>query len=315
MVPSLRRRFPSTGVVLAFAAVYLVWGSTYLTIRIAIETLPPLLMAGARFLIAGAILYIYARRPGVRRERLTWAQWRAAIIVGGCLLLVGNGGVSWAEQYVASGLAALIVATVPLWVAVYSPMFGAGRVGRLQIGGIVLGMVGVGLLLRPGGSLSWQASILVFSSMVWAIGSLYARRAPAPGSAVTAVAMEMLAGGFMLSVAGLANGELGQVRLDHISAGSLAAFSYLIVIGAIVGYGAYIWLLHHVDPSAAATYAFVNPLVAVALGAIVLNEPITPMTLVAGGLIVVAVALILVSQRRAATMREAVPHAPVSEVA
>ena len=299
----------------AFAAVYLIWGSTYLAIRVAIETMPPMLMAGARFLVAGMLLFAIARRPGARRERLTWPHWRAALIIGGCLLFTGNGGVTWGEQFVASGLVALIVATVPLWVTVFGPLFGTQRAGKLQVAGIAVGLAGVALLLRPGGSVSWQATLVVGSSMVWAIGSLYARRAPAPSSGLTAVGMEMLAGGALLGIAGLASGEIGRVHVDRVSVSSIIAFAYLILVGAIVGYGAYIWLLHHVPPSAAATYAFVNPLVAVALGALILAEPITTITLIAGALIVVAVAIILVAQGRSSALREAAPHAPVSEVA
>ncbi len=315
---SLRQRLPRPSVLAAFAAVYLIWGSTYLTIRIAIETLPPLLMAGIRFLLAGAILYAIGRRPGVKRERLTWPHWRAAFVIGACLLFAGNGAVTWGEQYVASGLVALIVATVPLWVAVFGPLFGALRIGRLEVAGIAVGLAGAALLLRPGGSVHPQALLVVGSSMLWAIGSLYARRAPAPSSAVTAVGMEMLAGGLLLTIVGLATGEVGAVHLDHVSLASGIAFAYLTLIGAIVGYGAYIWLLHQVPAAAAATYAFVNPLVAVALGAVVLSEPITPPTLIAGGLIVVAVATILTGQGRASAIARhaaATPQTPVSEVA
>jgi len=276
--------------------VYLIWGSTYLTIRIAIETLPPLLMAGARFLLAGLILFAIARRPGVRRERLTRRQWRAALIIGGCLLLGGNGGVTWGEQYVATGLVALIVGSVPLWVTVFGPLFGARRIGRLQVAGVTVGLLGVGLLVRPGGAVPVQALVVVCGSILWALGSLYAIRAPTPASPVTAVAMEMLAGGMLLTIAGLASGELRSVHLQNVSMRSTIAFAYLVLVGAIVGYGAYIWLLHHVSAPAASTYAFVNPLVAVVLGAIVLGEPITPPILAAGALIIVAVAMVLISQ-------------------
>jgi drug/metabolite transporter (DMT)-like permease len=316
-VTLLRRHLPSPSILAAFAAVYLIWGSTYLTIRIAIETLPPLLMAGARFLLAGAILYAIARRPGVPKERLTPRQWRDAFVIGACLLFAGNGGVTWGEQYVASGLVALIVATVPLWVAVYGPLFGSARIGRLEVLGIAVGLAGVGLLLRPGGSVHPLALIVVGSSMLWALGSLYAGRAALPKSALTSVAMEMLAGGLLLAVAGLGTGEIGAVHLNHVSVASGVAFAYLVLVGAIVGYGAYIWLLQHVPTPAAATYAFVNPLVAVALGAIVLGEPVTPWTLVAGALIVVAVATILTSQgrARAGARPVAAQKAAASEVA
>jgi len=304
-------------VITAFAAVYLIWGSTYLTIRIAIETLPPLLMAGVRFLLAGAILYAVARRPGARRERLTWAQWRAAFIVGACLLLAGNGLVTWGEQYVASGLVALIIATVPLWMALFAPLFSGRRVGRLGVAGIVVGLVGVALLLRPGGTVSahWQILVVLASPVLWAGGSLYARTAPTPGNPLMATGMEMLAGGLLLLIVGLATGELGAVHLASVSLRSGIAFAYLVLIGALVGYSAYIWLLHHVSASSASTYAYVNPLVAVVLGAVFLSEPITVPTLIAGALIVVAVAAILSSQPRREPVVVETSGVPVPDVA
>lgn len=302
---------------LAFAAVYLIWGSTYLTIRIGIETLPPMLMASARFLIAGAILFVVARRPGARRERLTWRQWRSAAIIGGCLLLGGNGIVTWGEQYVHSGLVALIVATVPLWMAVLAPLFGGAWVRRTAALGVVIGLAGVVLLLRPGGAApaEWQTFIVPLSPLLWACGSLYAQRAAdLPRSAFTSTAMEMVAGGVLLGIVGLALGEAGRTHLGSVSAASAWSFVYLILFGSLIGYTAYIWLLHHVSSTAASTYAYVNPLVAVMLGAVVLGEPITGMTAVAGLMIVAAVALILSSRVRA-SRAEAVPPEPLSEVA
>lgn len=298
---SIPRPTPRAQIALAFAAVYLIWGSTYLTIRIGIETLPPMLMAGARFLIAGAILLAVARRPGARRERVTWRQWRAAAIIGGCLLLGGNGIVTWGEQYVHSGLVALIVATVPLWMAVLAPLFGGAWVRRTAAIGVVIGLAGVVLLLRPGGAApaEWQTFVVPLSPLLWACGSLYAQRADMPSSALTATAMEMLAGGLLLGIAGLALGEAGRTHLSTVSAASAWSFVYLILFGSLIGYTAYIWLLHHVSSTAASTYAYVNPLVAVILGAVVLGEPITWLTAVAGAMIVAAVALILTSRVRA----------------
>jgi drug/metabolite transporter (DMT)-like permease len=284
----------------AFAAVYLIWGSTYLTIRIAVETMPPFLMAGARFILAGGLLYVYARRPGTPKERITGRQWLSALIIGACLLLAGNGLVSWGEQYVASGLVALIVATVPLWMALFAPLFGGSRVTWKAALGIAIGLAGVVLLLRPGGAAptEWQTYIVPASPLLWALGSLYAQRAPVPRQAFTATAMEMLAGGVLLSIVGLASGEIGRVHLGSISAASWWAFAYLVLIGALVGYSAYIWLLHNVSSTAASTYAYVNPLVAVILGAIVLGEKVSVLTLIAGAMILAAVALILSSRRR-----------------
>jgi drug/metabolite transporter (DMT)-like permease len=309
-------RTPRAQIVVAFALVYVVWGSTYLTIHIAIETLPPLLMSGMRFLLAGGLLLAFSLRPGVRRERLTLIHWRSAAIIGMCLLLFGNGGVAWGEQYLPTGLVALIVATVPLWMALFAPLFGGRRINVTAAAGIAVGLVGIALLVRPGGDGAghWQIFVVLLSPFLWAMGSLYARNAPSPSQPLTAIAMEMIAGGMLLTLAGLATGELGRVHLDHVSVASFAAFFYLVLIGALVGYVAYIWLLHHVSVTAASTYAFVNPVVAVALGALVLGEPLNLLTLIAATLIVGAVALLLVGESRR-SRRPVALEVPVSDVA
>jgi drug/metabolite transporter (DMT)-like permease len=285
----------------AFAAVYLIWGSTYLTIRISIESMPPLLMAGARFVLAGLLLLAWQRRPGAaHREPLTWRQWRSAAIIGFCLLLGGNGIVSWGEQYVGTGYMSLIVATVPLWMALLAPLYGGRRVGLIAAVGVAVGLAGVSLLLRPSGAFHWQSIAVIASPLLWANGSLYSQRAPLPRSALTSTAMEMLAGGVMLGLVGLAGGEASHVNLGAVTPASWISFIYLIFFGSLVGYSAYIWLLANVSATAVSTYAYVNPLVAVMLGAIVLGEHITGITLIAGLLIVVAVALILTARGRAA---------------
>jgi drug/metabolite transporter (DMT)-like permease len=305
-------------IVVAFALVYVIWGSTYLTIKIAIETLPALLMSGTRFLLAGLLLFAFARRPGAPKERLTSVHWRAAAVIGGCLLLGGNGGVAWGEQYLPSGFVALIVATVPLWMALFAPAFGGRWINWTAAAGIALGLAGIILLVRPGGdgAAHWQTLVVLLSPFAWAIGSLYARRAPAPSQPLSAVGMQMMTGGAMLIVAGIATGELAHTHLSSVSFASVASFVYLILIGSMVGYVAYIWLLHHVSPTAASTYAFVNPVVAVALGALVLGEVLNPISLVAAALIVGAVALLLVGQSRTAVAEPpAALEMPVSDVA
>lgn len=313
---SIRRTSPRVRIALAFAAVYLIWGSTYLTIRLAIDTMPPMLMAGVRFLTAGLLLFAFTHRSGAPRERLTWRQWRSASIIGACLLLGGNGIVTWGEQYVHTGLAALIVATVPLWMAILAPLFGGAWVRRSAAIGVVIGLAGAVLLLRPGGAAptEWQTFIVPLSPVLWACGSLYAQRAPVPRQALTATAMEMIAGGLLLGLAGLALGEAGHTHLNAVSGESLFALVYLIVFGSLVAYTAYVWLLHHVSATAVSTYAYVNPLVAVLLGAWVLGEAITWLTVVAGLMIIVAVALILSSRMRdRGAMAE--PPEPLTEVA
>ena len=313
---SIRRPSPRVRIVLAFAAVYVIWGSTYLTIRLAIDTMPPFLMAGARFLIAGLILFAFTHRRGAPRERITWREWRSATIIGACLLLGGNGIVTWGEQYVHTGLASLIVATVPLWMALLAPLFGGSRVRRTAAIGVAIGLAGVVLLLRPGGAAptEWQTFVVPLSPLLWACGSLYAQRAPVPRQAFTATAMEMVAGGLLLGIVGLALGEAGHTHLNAVSGSSLFAFAYLIVFGSLVAYSSYIWLLHHVSATAVSTYAYVNPLVAVMLGAVVLGEPITGLTVVAGLMIIVAVALILSSRVRVPGAA-AEPPEPLTEVA
>lgn len=295
MTEPVSNRAPSAlHIAVAFAAVYVIWGSTYLTIRIAIETMPPMLMAAARFLLAGLLLFAFMRRPGSRHERITPRHWLSALIIGGCLLVGGNGIVTWGEQYVGSGYMALVVATVPLWMAVFAPLFGGPRMGVLTAAGVAVGLAGVILLVHPGGaSVRWQSVAVVGSPLLWSLGSLYAQRAAMPRQALTSVSMEMLAGGTLLGIIGLATGELGRVHLGAVSTASWISFVYLIFFGALVGYTAYIWLLGKVSAAAASTYAYVNPLVAVLLGALVLGEAISPLTLLAGGLIVVAVATIL----------------------
>jgi len=303
-------------IVLAFAAVYVIWGSTYLTIHIAIETIPALLMSGARFILAGLLLLAFSHRPGAPRERLTLIHWRSALVIGGCLLLFGNGGVAWGEQYLPSGFVALIIATVPLWMALFAPAFGGRWINWTAAVGIALGLVGIALLVKPGGGGAghWQTLVVLMAPLLWALGSLYARNAPAPRQSLTAVAMEMIAGGVLLSIAGAAGGELGHVHLGNVSVASVAAFVYLVLIGSLVGYVAYIWLLHHVSVTAASTYAFVNPVVAVALGAIVLGEQVTLLTVVAAAFIIGAVVLLLIGQSRA-TEPAATVRMPVRDVA
>lgn len=287
--------------IIAFAAVYLIWGSTYLAIRFAIETLPPLLMAGIRFMIAGAILYSWTRRSEASRPAPH--HWRHATVIGGLLLLGGNGGVVWAEQRVPSGLTALLIATVPFWMVLldWVRRDGVRPTGRVVLG-LFLGFAGAGLLVGPGefaggGRVDLVgAGVLMLASLSWATGSLYSRRARLPESPLLTTAMEMLAGGVLLMVLGLLTGEGARLNLEGLSLRSLLSLSYLIVFGSLVGFTAYIWLLRHTTPTRASTYAYVNPVVAVILGWAVANEPLTARTLVAAAVIIPAVALII-SQR------------------
>ncbi|UCG76391.1 MAG: drug/metabolite exporter YedA [Gemmatimonadota bacterium] len=289
--------------IVAFGAVYLIWGSTYLAIRFAIETLPPFLMAGTRFAIAGGILYAAARALGAAPPRPV--HWRSAAVIGALLLLGGNGGVVWAEQTVPSGLTALIVAIVPLWMVLFDWLRGTGpRPGPGVALGLLLGFVGVGLLVGPGELAGGGridpigAAVVVFASLLWAFGSLYSRRAELPTSQSLATAMEMLAGGGLLLIAAAGTGELTSFRPSAASARSLWALAYLILFGAIIAFSAYVWLLRTTTPARAATYAYVNPVIAVILGWALAGEPLGPRILFAGAMIVTAVMLIVGKPRR-----------------
>ncbi len=287
-------------VALGLATIYLVWGSTYLAIRFAVATLPPFLLAGTRFVVAGSILYGWRRAAGFQRPTL--AQWRAAAIVGGLMLVVGNGGVTWAEQWVESGTTALIVAAVPLWMVLLDWLRPGGRPpGRSVWAGILVGLLGVGLLfggpdLDPRHAFGWLA--LVVGSIAWAAGSLYSRKAvhPAP---LLATGMQMLAGGVLLLLVGVLVGEPGRVDPGQVTVKSVLALGYLVVVGSLIGYSAYVWLLRVTTPAVASTYAFVNPVVAVFLGWLLAGERITPRIILASTVIVGGVALItLVRARR-----------------
>jgi drug/metabolite transporter (DMT)-like permease len=295
--PPTKQEASSAAIWTALGMVYLAWGGTYLAIRVAIETLPPLLMASTRFLVAGALLYVWAVRRGDREgDRPTGRQWLAASIIGAALLLGGNGMVTLAEQHITSGIAALLVATVPLWMVMLARLVLRERVGWLEWAGIVIGFGGVALLAWPSGPQRINAlgvTLVVLASISWAAGSLYARRAPMPRRPLVGVAMEMLAGGAALGIVGLLRGEAAQVHPESFSMESLLGLGYLIVFGSWVAFSAYVWLLRVTRTSLVSTYAYVNPIVAVVLGWLILTEPVTLRTLVAGLVILVGVALIV----------------------
>jgi drug/metabolite transporter (DMT)-like permease len=289
------RRSPAA-VALALGTVYVVWGSTYLAIRVTDRTLPPLLMSSARFLIAGVALYAFAARG---RARPTRREWVAAAIVGAALLLVGNGGVAWAETRLNSGFAALIVAIIPLYVALFDRAFFGRRLSRAAVLGLVVGFAGVALLVRPGGGNNvGVALVLIATTSAWAAGSLYARGAPLPSSPLLAAAMQMLAASVFLGVAGFASGEANDVHASSFTVKPLIAFTYLVLVGSLIAFSAYAWLLKNVRISTVATYAFVNPVVAVALGTLFLGESIGSSTIIAGAAIVTAVVLIVTAKQR-----------------
>ena len=283
---------------LALIAVYIVWGSTYLAIRFAVQTIPPFIMAGTRFLIPGAILYAWRRLAGDVRP--TRQQWRSAAIVGLFLLLGGNGAVTWAEQRVASGVTALIVGSAPLWMVLIDALRPGGERPNWQTTiGVLIGLAGIALLVGPaefsGSQLQMDTpgvAMLLLAALLWAVGSLYSRNAQLPSSPLLGTGMEMLAGGAGLYLAGTLTGEWGRLDLAAIAPSSLLGLGYLIAFGSLVGFVAYTWLLRVAPTPLVATYAYVNPLIAIFMGNLLAKEALTPRLIIAALVIVSAVALI-----------------------
>ncbi|HJP65925.1 MAG TPA: EamA family transporter [Actinomycetota bacterium] len=291
----------------ALGILYFVWGSTYFAIKEAIGSIPPFLMAAARFLVAGGLLFAVAVRRGDRAaDRPGPRQWLAAAVVGGALLTVANSGVVLAEDRgVATGIVALIVATVPLWMAIIDRVVTGQRLRPPVVAGLLVGFAGLALLvLRGGGRVDpVGTAIVVIASFSWAAGSVYARQAPLPKRPLVGSGMEMLCGGALMVVVGLATGELHDLNPSDITATSVLGLAYLIVFGSVVAFSAYVWLLHRARLSLVSTYAYVNPVIAAFLGWAFLSEPITARTMVASAIIVVGVALIV-------TTRSAEPAVP-----
>ncbi len=289
-------------IIIAFAAVYLIWGSTYLGILFAIQSIPPFLMAGVRFFSAGVIMYAVARfQSAPKPEGSTW--W-TALIIGACLLLGGNGGVTISEKWVPTGLAALLVATVPIYIALLGWLSGtAARPTSIVWLGLIGGFIGVGVLVGPaftrstGNHLAWGMSILLIASLLWSIGSLYSRKAKHSSSLFVAAGQQMICGGALLILAGLGLGEYRQFDIRNVTWLSLGAFVYLVLIGALVGYTAYFYLLRHCEPAKVATYAYVNPIVAILLGTLFAGERLTLRTWIGAGLIIGSVAVVITSQQ------------------
>ena len=281
----------------AFAAIYLVWGSTYLAIRYAIETIPPFLMAGTRFLVAGSALYLWARLTGAARP--SKAAWVATVVTGVSMLAVGNGAVTWSEQRIPSGIAALLVASVALWMVLLEFLRKNGtRPTRLSVIGLLVGFGGVALLVGPAAltdsrDLDVLASlVLVGASLSWAAGSVYSRVLSRPASASIASGMQMLAGGIVLVMVGVVSGEPARLDLTAVTTRSALSLGYLIVFGSLIGFTAYAWLLRVCTPAAVATYAYVNPIVAMLLGWLIAGEEFAPRMVVAAAVILSGVALI-----------------------
>jgi len=284
---------------LALGVVYVAWGSTYLGIRVVVQDMPPLMSAGARFLTAAAVMAtILSLRSGPRVLRVRPRELRGAAIVGVLLLTCGNGGVTLGERFVPSGLAALLVAMVPVWLIVLR--FVAGERPRLLTWtGVLVGFAGLGLLVLPGGGAGGTTTgiaIIVGASLCWAVGSFLSPRMPMPADPFVATVWEMLAAAIALLVLGASRGERPGDFADA-SAESWIALGYLVVFGSLLAYTAYVWLLQHAPLSLVSTYAYVNPVVAVLLGALILAEPLTAAILAGGAIVVVGVALVVRAER------------------
>ena len=282
----------------ALGIVYIVWGSTYLGISVADRTLPPMLMLSVRFLIAGALLYAWERRrSGPAAERPGRRQWRAAAIVGGLLLVVDTGAVAWALQRVSTGFAALLIASVPLFMAAIDRVFFGIRLPFGAVAGIGTGLLGVAILANPGGGVDALGTIaLLVAACAWAAGSAYARVAPLPERLFLSAAMQMLCAGLGLGLVGISTGELGRVNVSAISAQSLGALLFLIVFGSLIAFTAYGWLLHNAPTPLLSTYAYVNPAVAVFLGWAFVGEHVGGREVAAGLVILSSVAMLLLAR-------------------
>jgi drug/metabolite transporter (DMT)-like permease len=297
-----------TALILAFGAIYLIWGSTYLGIRVAVESMPPFLMAGARFLAAGTILF-----AGLRLRGTPWptrAQWRDHTIVGVCLLLGGNAVVAWAEQTVPSGLTTLILGGSPLFMVLMEWLRPGGtRPSGMLWAGFAVGLTGLFILLGPGAlpegvrPPTFSVVALLLTSFFWWGGSLYGKHATSGASPLVAAAVQMVTGGLVMSLVGWLLGEPARLHLAAIPTRAWVAWGYLVIAGSLVAFPVYIWLLRNSTPARVSTYAYVNPIVAVILGWAVLDEPVTPRIALAATVIVGAVALITTGKSRQPTAR------------
>ena len=288
---------PRWQILLGFATIYIIWGSTYLGIRFAIETIPPFLMGGSRFFLSGVLLYVWARARGA--EKPTARHWKVAAILGFLLPFVGNGAVVWSEQHVASGLVSLLVATTPVWMVLVEWARPDGKRPTLPVVvGVITGLLGLALLIGPSDILGGgqvhipSAMVLMFGSICWAVGSVYARYAAVPKSPLLGIGMQMIIGGVLLTLLSAFSGEMATFSVSGISTKSLMWWVYLLIFGSMIGYTTYIWLLSKATPAKVSTYSYVNPLVAIVLGNLVASEPVTKRMLIAAATILGAVATI-----------------------
>src|SRR5215213_8368859 len=282
-------------IAIAFFAVYVCWGMTYLAMRVAVETIPPHLLSGSRFVFAGLVLYVWARRRG--EPAPSAVQWRAAVVIGGFLLRGGNASVAWAEQRVPSGLAAVLIAVAPIWMVGLEWAKGGSRPTRHVVAGLLLGLAGIALLVSSRAEPESRvdllgAAILVLASASWAWGSVLSKTTALPKSPFLVTSMEMIGGGMLLLLTAGLTGQFHEFNPSRVSLEAGLSWGYLVVFGSLVGFTAYIWLLGVTSIAKAGTYAYVNPIVAVFLGWAILHETVTLRMLLAAGVILVGVALV-----------------------
>lgn len=310
-MPTLSRQ---TKLYTAFFLIYFIWGSTYLAIRYAIGSIPPFLMAGMRFTLAGIVMTVFLLVRGVPLP--SWSQYWRLAVVGIFLFVGGNGLVVWAEQYIDSGLAALLVSTLPLWLILLDWLWAAGSppTGRALVG-IALGIVGTVVLIKPeyvlpslapqrdsvavaNDNSALASAIVVFGSVLWAIGSIYLKKFKSPKSIFMSAACQMTGGGMALLLLALVRGEWQQFDPAAVTWASFAGFSYLFCFGSMIAISAYVWLLQNAQASAISTYAFVNPIVALFLGWLIADEPLTTAIAVGAGIILAGVVLVILPAGR-----------------
>jgi drug/metabolite transporter (DMT)-like permease len=283
---------------MALITIYLAWGSTYLAIHYAVQSIPPFFMSGTRFLVAGLILYGWRRLAGDPKP--SWSQWRSGAILGSLLLVGGIGGVSWAEQYVPSGISALIVAATPLWIVLIEAIrHGGSRPTKLTLTGVLIGLLAMFILIDPWNSIGASHGInlsgvvvLLLAALSWSIGSIYSHTADLPKSSLMGTGVELLAGSVGSYALGLVTGEASQLNLSTITLSSLGGLAFLIVVGSLIGFVCYTWLLQNAPTTLVVTYAYVNPVVAILLGSILASEVLTTGVLLATPLTLFAVVLI-----------------------
>ena len=295
---NLKGSFVKIRIWIPLLSIYLIWGSTYLAIRFAVETIPPFLMAATRFLIPGIILFVWRNFAGDPKPSIK--EWKSTIIIGLLLLVGGNGGVTWAEQYLPSGIAALVIGSVPLWIILLNLFRPEGRqLKKSVIIGTIIGFFGIAFLIGPnqlGGSSEKIHPLgiitILLAAIFWSAGSLYSHHAEMPDSPLLSTGMEFLAGGTGLLIMGMLTGEVGKVNFSTITSKSILSLVYLIIFGSLIGFVAYTWLLRNAPISLVSTYAYVNPLIAILLGNLLANEPINLRILTSAAIIIGSVFLI-----------------------